>query len=225
MSSTITIDRATLEQALEALRGNTTNPVVDPEQAASEDQAIAVIEQALAAPAQQEPVAWEDGPHLVVRADMRERLAYKGPWVDVGRAIPDKWGPFLYIIPPAAQPAQPAQPAQQEPVALTDDVVQKKWQSKWLGNALFECIKASGIVREDIGSLSVGELLFFAKDLKGMLETQAATPPAALVPLTDEQIDALRNQHPPSAGIDFDVRCRDFARSIEAAHGIAKGQP
>jgi hypothetical protein len=56
MSSTITIDRATLEQALEALRGNTTNPVIDPEQAASEDQAIAVIEQVLARPVQ-EPAA------------------------------------------------------------------------------------------------------------------------------------------------------------------------
>jgi len=45
-----------------------------------------------------------------------------------------------------------------------------------------------------------------------------ATPPAqpAPVPLTDEQIDALRNQYPPSAGIDFDVRCREFARAIEA---------
>ena len=32
--STITIDRAKLEQALEALEGNTTNPVIDPEQAA-----------------------------------------------------------------------------------------------------------------------------------------------------------------------------------------------
>jgi hypothetical protein len=45
------------------------------------------------------------------------------------------------------------------------------------------------------------------------------TPPAAqpAVPLTDEQIDALRNQYPPSAGIDFDVRCREFARAILAA--------
>jgi hypothetical protein len=47
----------------------------------------------------------------------------------------------------------------------------------------------------------------------------------APVPLTDEQIDALRNQYPPSAGIDFDVRCREFARAIEAAHGITKDQP
>jgi hypothetical protein len=46
----------------------------------------------------------------------------------------------------------------------------------------------------------------------------------APVPLTDEQIDALRNQYPPSAGIDFDVRCREFARAIEAAHGITKGK-
>ena len=45
------------------------------------------------------------------------------------------------------------------------------------------------------------------------------TPPATQKPwvgLTDEQIDSLRNQYPPSAGIDFDVRCREFARAIEA---------
>jgi hypothetical protein len=62
--------------------------------------AITAIKQALAAP--QEPVAWEDGPHLVVRSDMRDRLNYKGPWVDMGRAIPDKWVPILYTTPPAA---------------------------------------------------------------------------------------------------------------------------
>jgi hypothetical protein len=51
----VTIERATLEQVLEALEGNTTNPVIDPEQAALEDQAIIVIKQALAQPVQ-EPV-------------------------------------------------------------------------------------------------------------------------------------------------------------------------
>jgi hypothetical protein len=62
---------------------------------------------AMAQPAPvQEPVAWEDGPHLVVRSDMRERLNYKGPWVDMGRAIPDAWVPVLYTTPPA-QPAVP----------------------------------------------------------------------------------------------------------------------
>jgi hypothetical protein len=53
--STITIDRAKLEQALEALEGNTTNPAIDPEQAAIEDQAIATLEQALAGQTVQEP--------------------------------------------------------------------------------------------------------------------------------------------------------------------------
>jgi len=46
------------------------------------------------------------------------------------------------------------------------------------------------------------------------------TTPPQRKPLTDKQIDAIRNQCPPSAGIDFDVRCKDFARAIEAAHGI-----
>jgi DNA-directed RNA polymerase subunit RPC12/RpoP len=49
---------------------------------------------------EQEPVAWLDGPHLVVRLDMRNRLNYQGPWVDLGRAIPDKWTPFLFAAPP-----------------------------------------------------------------------------------------------------------------------------
>ena len=57
---------------------------------------------------------------------------------------------------------------EQEPVA-------SNFQAQWLGNALFDCIKASGIIRKDIGSLSVAELLFFSQDLKGMLERQAAT--------------------------------------------------
>ena len=47
-----------LKLALEALEGNTTNPVIDPDQAAIEDQAINAIKQALAAPVQ--PVAWAE---------------------------------------------------------------------------------------------------------------------------------------------------------------------
>ena len=53
---------------------------------------------------EQEPVAWLDGPHLVVRSDMRDRLNYKGPWVDLGRAIPDKWTPLLFTTPPQRKP-------------------------------------------------------------------------------------------------------------------------
>ena len=60
---------------------------------------IAAIKEALVQP-EQEPVAWLDGPHLVVRSDMRDRLNYKGPWVDLGRAIPDKWTPILFTTPP-----------------------------------------------------------------------------------------------------------------------------
>jgi hypothetical protein len=75
------------------------------------------------APAQ-EPVAWLDGPHLVMRSDWRDRANYKGPWVDFGRAIPDSWVPALYTTPPA--PAQP----------LTDEQIQKlshniDWTASW----------------------------------------------------------------------------------------------
>ena len=97
MSTYITIERAKLEQALEALKGNTTNLLIDPEQAAMEDQAIIVIEQALAAPVQ-EPVAW-----------MQSDEVHISLWQDDCHTIP------LYTTPPP--PAAP--------VPLTDDVVQK----------------------------------------------------------------------------------------------------
>jgi hypothetical protein len=57
----------------------------------------------------------------------------------------------------------------------------------------------------------------------GRQSLQDATPPAQpAVPLTDEQIDAVRFSIPTKA-----VTQRDFelARAIEAAHGITKGQP
>jgi hypothetical protein len=49
------------------------------------------------------------------------------------------------------------------------------------------------------------------------------TPPAAPVPLTDEQIDEIVNRLDP---LFLDVPesfTTDFARAIEAAHGITKG--
>ncbi len=49
--------------------------------------------------------------------------------------------------------------------ALKSDITEQ-----WLGNALFNCIKAAGIIRSDIEKLSVAELLFFSQDLKEMLE-------------------------------------------------------
>lgn len=48
----------------------------------------------------QEPVAWFDGPHLVMREDWRDRSNYKGPYVGAGRVIPDSWVPVLYTTPP-----------------------------------------------------------------------------------------------------------------------------
>jgi hypothetical protein len=64
----------------------------------------------------QESVAWTDGPHLIVRSDWRDRMNFKGPWVDLGRAIPDSWVPVLYTTPPAPAPA-PAQPLTDEQIA------------------------------------------------------------------------------------------------------------
>jgi hypothetical protein len=47
--------------------------------------------------------------------------------------------------------------------------------------------------------------------------------PAAPVPLTDEQIEKISDSIPRDAyGVQAPI---DFARAIEAAHGITKGQP
>ena len=51
-------DRQLMQQALEALEGNCTNPAADPEQAANEDAAIAALRERLAQP-EQEPLTDE----------------------------------------------------------------------------------------------------------------------------------------------------------------------
>jgi hypothetical protein len=50
---------------------------------------------------------------------------------------------------------------------------------------------------------------------------QVATPPAAPVPLTDEQIDVLRESKSKGRGAGWRFDFKGFARAIEAAHGIA----
>ena len=49
-----------MKQALEALEGNCTNPVADPEQAKKEDEAISALRQAIAEAEKQEPVAFRN---------------------------------------------------------------------------------------------------------------------------------------------------------------------
>ena len=87
-------DRELIQQALKMIRSLRYRSLTD-----VSDEIISALEERLAQP-EQEPVAWLDGPHLVVRLDMRNRLNYQGPWVDLGRAIPDKWTPFLFAAPP-----------------------------------------------------------------------------------------------------------------------------
>lgn len=112
MSSTITIERAKLELALEALEGNTTNPVIDPEQAAIEDQAIAVLREALLAeqPAQQEPVAalYDDGTWIAKNTD-------------AGRALTNR--PFLFT----GSPAIDVYITSPTPVPLTNTEFCEQW--------------------------------------------------------------------------------------------------
>jgi hypothetical protein len=60
--------RQAAQQALEALEGNCTNPVADPEQSAKEDAAIAALRLAIEQAEKQEPVVWavsmRDSPEL-----------------------------------------------------------------------------------------------------------------------------------------------------------------
>jgi hypothetical protein len=144
-----------LKLALEALQ-----PLQNRRDDTAIERSITAIKQALAAP--QEPVAWEDGPHLVVRSDMRDRLNYKGPWVDMGRAIPDKWVPILYTTPPAAQPA-PVQPV--------------AWAEYHYKKGRF-----TGLTTNDINAVdSVGDGCQWVPQLQ-------ATPPAAPVQPVQEPV-------------------------------------
>jgi hypothetical protein len=92
--SNILIGEATVKLALEALEGNTTNPVIDPEQAAIEDQAITALREA-----QQEPVAW--GVDWGKAGDI--------PCVSIIKRLPGggievvavEYAPYSYTSPPA----------------------------------------------------------------------------------------------------------------------------
>ena len=93
----VTIERAKLELALEALKGNTTNPVIDPEQAAIEDQAITACEQALAAQPNM-PYGW-----------VRMNAGFNSGVFHLGTECPPGWVggavPVSKIAQPLAQPA------------------------------------------------------------------------------------------------------------------------
>jgi hypothetical protein len=84
-----------LDLALEALEGNTTNPVIDPDQAAIEDQAITAIKQARSAPVQ--PVAWR------WKNNGEDKWLNEYTYLDRGGPdCPEQCEP-LYTTPPAAQ--------------------------------------------------------------------------------------------------------------------------
>jgi hypothetical protein len=90
-----------LKLALEALEGNTTNPVIDPDQAAIEDQAITAIQQALAADVQ-EPVRgwWAHTSPITGSTDVQDWQLTEG---DKERGWIER---EIYTTPPA-QPAVP----------------------------------------------------------------------------------------------------------------------
>jgi hypothetical protein len=142
-----------------------------------------------------EAVAWEDGPHLVVRSDMRERLNYKGPWVDMGRAIPDAWVPVLYTTPPA-QPAPVQEPVAQslkdavftvlEGFTLPHDV-------RKILEAAYYTPPAAPTVQEPVAWINAKDGMTYLhgpynSDDRPLIYGDTAPPAAQLpVPLTDEQ--------------------------------------
>jgi hypothetical protein len=103
------------------------------------------------------------------------------------------WRPMAFIT----STTQPAQPAVQEPVG---EVV----------------IESMGVR----GSDAMRVRMHFYKEIPPVGSKIYTTQPAAPVPLTDEQIDSawLLNGGGLAAN-----RYYDFARAIEAAHGITKG--
>jgi hypothetical protein len=106
-----------------------------------------------------------------------------------------------YATPPPAQPAPV-----QEPVA-------------WM----FEDDEDNGhkTFRQTPPSLEV--VAYLAKWNRPAWVPLYTTPPAAPVPLTDEQIDVLRESKSKGRGAGWSFDFKGFARAIEAAHGITKG--
>ena len=43
------------------------------------------------------PVAWLTAQGTVLRRDMKELFGWSGGWVDMDRAIPNSWTPFLFV--------------------------------------------------------------------------------------------------------------------------------
>ena len=77
-----------------------------------------------------------------------------------------------------------------------------------------------------MGMLGVRAMEELKKAFRLLYPQDDYEPPAAPVPLTDEQINKLRQQYGVTSdgrGIKEFTYVVDFARAIEAAHGITKG--
>jgi hypothetical protein len=143
-----------------------------------------------------EPVAW------IEHHKGGDNLEWDNPG---GKCTPLYTTPPNVATPLAAQPA----PTVQEPVA-------QAWDEGY----------RAGIDDERTSEANIGIAGFDAKVEPARNNPYRTTPPAAPVPLTDEQIYAI--------GKEIGMKCRlegnpnidlDYARAIEAAHGITeKGQ-
>ena len=120
-------DRDLMQQALEALEGNCTNPAADPEQAANEDAAITALRERLAQP-EQKPVAWR----------WKERINNDF----------DSWVISASEPPPYAIEQQPlyTSPPKREWVGLTDQEInsvcyKRDWTAPWTDLAFARAIE------------------------------------------------------------------------------------
>jgi hypothetical protein len=160
-------------------------------------EAITAIKQARSAPVQ-EPVAVDCCANCLRPEHEHQDGKCPKPFTTV-------WHAWDYDFPPDAPPA--AQPATvQEPIYQM-----QMMDGKWIDQAKqsYEYNKAHG------------------HTVRIVYTTPPAAQPAP-VPLTDEQINKLRQQYGVTSdgrGIKEFTYVVDFARAIEAAHGITKGQP
>ncbi len=127
-------------------------------------------------------------------ADLRKALAQQLA------AVREDWGPGPHEC-HSLQMSEPEQPAQQEPVA-------------WMYPDDYERMTTSEtfctVYSVEVGSATRGETTV----------ALYTSPPTQRKPLTDGEIDALREQHSEGRGAGWRFDFKGFARAIEAAHGI-----
>ena len=134
---------------------------------------------------------------------------------------PKAWKHLLVYAP------QPAKPAEQEPVAHLKKLLDAMHRESNAKHNLNEWLRASPAFAQRASQaeaewvVAVKHLVAMQMDAEKYAAGHTAPQPAKRVPLTDEQIDAISDDHR-----DWTHQIgafRNFARAIERAHGIGGG--